>query len=105
MGIVRIPLQAYPDYTQQCELDGQTYTFRIRWNQRAETWHFDLSTVDGVPIASGVKLVTGFPLFRKLVHPARPPGELCLLDLQMRDAEPNFDDFGTRFALMYQEAT
>ena len=105
MATRRIPLIAsYPDFTQQCELDGATYTLHFRWNQRAEHWHFDLSTVDGVPIWSGMKLVTGFPLLRGCIHAARPPGDFYVIDLQDLDAEPTFEDLGSRFALMYVEA-
>ena len=104
MGIRLIPTEVYPDTTQQSELDGVTYTFRFRWNERGACWHMDLSTLDGTPIAMGVRLVTRFPLLRRNLHPERPPGELVLLDGQARDGNATFDEFGTRYCLHYIEA-
>jgi hypothetical protein len=105
MATRKIPLRSYPDYVLQTDLDGQTYTLRVRWNQRAEWWSLDLATVDGTPIVSGRKLVTCWPLLRRVVHASRPPGELYLLDLQQRGEEPTYDELGARFALFYVEAS
>jgi uncharacterized protein DUF6983 len=104
MGTRQVPVQPYPDVQQKSELDGVTYVMRLRWNERAESWHLDLSTLDDEPIASGVRLVPSFPLLRRNQHPARPPGELYLLDNKGLDEEPTLEEFGTRFILVYVEA-
>jgi hypothetical protein len=105
MAVRLIPTESYPDTTQQCDLDGVTYSLRLKWNQRDESWHLDLSTLDGVPIAMGVKLVTRFPLLRRNLHPARPPGELYLLDAKGLDGAATLEEFGSRFGLYYVEAS
>lgn len=100
--LYRIPVQPYPLYTEQCELDGVTYSFRFRWSERASCWHMDLRTVDDVPIALSVRLVTGIPLLRRVVKNERPPGELLVLDLVGQDGEcTTLEDFGSRFGLFY----
>ncbi len=104
MGVLRIPVEPYPDTTQQSDLDGVTYSFRFRWNQRSARWHMDLSTLDGSPIASGIALVPSFPLLRRLTHPSRPPGEIYLIDLAGQAESPTLEEFGTRFALFYVES-
>jgi hypothetical protein len=105
MAIRLIPVEPYPDTTQQCDLDGVTYSLHFRWNQRDESWHLDLSTLDGTPIAMGLKLVTRFPLLRRNLHPSRPPGELLLLDAKDQDAPATLEEFGGRFGLYYVEAS
>lgn len=104
MAVRQIPVQNYPDVTQQCELQGETYSLRLRWNEREAAWHLDLHTLDGEPIASGVRLVTSFPLLRRNLHPSRPPGDLYVLDNKGLDAELTLQEFGTRFTLVYVEA-
>lgn len=104
MGLRVIPITPYADFSEQVDLDGTTFTLRFRWSERASNWHLDLSYVDGTPIASGLKLVTGWPLLWRSTHPLRPLGDLYVIDMQRRDAEPNFDGLGTRWVLMYQEA-
>jgi len=99
-----IPLEPYPHFTQQSELDGVTYSFEFRWSQRAACWHLDLRTPDDLPIALSVRLVTGFPLLRRVTHPQRPAGELWMLDLSGPGEEPTLEGLGTRFVLFYVDA-
>lgn len=104
MALRQIPLEAHPDFTQQCDLNGVTYSFRFRWSARGACWHMDLSTVDGVSVVSSVRLVNGFPLLRRVVGALAPRGELYMVDTTGRDEDPNFPEFGTRFGLFYLEA-
>ena len=104
MGLRQIPLDTYSDFTQQTDLDGVTYSFRFRWSTRGQCWHLDLSTLDGTPIATSVRLVSGFPLLRRVVDPVAPPGELYMIDMTGRDEDPTQAEFGTRFCLFYVEA-
>lgn len=106
MALRRIPLQPYPLTTQQSDLDGVTYTFRFRFSERDSCWHMDLRTLDDEPVALSVRLVTGFPLLRRVVSELRPPGQLVMLDLVGGDADcTTLEDFGERFGLFYIEAS
>lgn len=104
MALREIPLVAEPDFTQQCDLDGTTYTMRFRWSPRGQCWHLDLTTLDGVAIALSLRLVSLWPLLRRTRGPLRPPGELVIVDRTGRDEDPTLAEFGTRFALFYAEA-
>lgn len=104
MALLRIPTSAYPLTTQQSELDGTTYNFRFRWSDRGGCWHMDMRTLDDEPIVLSARLITGFALLRRVLRPGRPPGELFMMDLTGRGEEPNFEEFGSRFVLMYLDA-
>lgn len=101
MALLRIPTEPYPNTTMQSDLDGTTYSFRFRWSERASCWHMDMWTLDGVPVVLSARLVTGFPLLRRVVRELRPPGELIVLDLTGPGEEPTLEEFGSRFALFY----
>lgn len=98
----RIPLTPHPCFTEQVALDGVTYSLRFRWSERDACWHMDMHTVDGEVVALSVRLVSSFPLLRRVVRPTRPPGELVMLDLsrQLHDCD-TLEDFGGRYALYY----
>lgn len=105
MTVHRIPLTPYPCFTQQSDLDGVTYSFRFRWSERAACWHLDLRTLDDEPVLLSARLITAFPLLRRVVRANRPPGELFMLDLtgQRRDCD-TLEDFGGRYGLFYVDA-
>jgi hypothetical protein len=105
MGLRQIPIDPAPDTSQQTELDGVTYSFRFRWSERAACWHMDLRTLEGAAIATSVRLVSGFPLLRRVVGPAAPPGELYCIDQTGQDEDPTLDGLGSRFGLFYVEAS
>lgn len=101
MTAVRIVTTPYPDTTQRVELDSVVYTLRLRWSERGECWHFDLSDADGDPILSGIRMVTGFPLLYRFRYLAVPPGEFWFLDLRGLGGAPTLEDMGDRFRFYY----
>lgn len=104
MTAVRIVTTPYPATTQRVALDGVVYTLRIYWSQRCSCWHMDMSDVDGVPILSGLRLVTGWPLLYRYRHLAVPPGEVYFLDLRDESGLPTLEDMGARYRLYYVDA-
>lgn len=104
MALWRIPTQPYPSTTQQSDLDGVSYNFRFRWSERGSCWHLDLRTLEDEPVVLSARLVTAFPLLRRVVNERRPPGELVVFDLTGRDEEPTLEEFGSRFVLFYVDA-
>lgn len=101
MSAVRIVTTPYPDTTQRVPLDGIVYTLRLYWSQRCSSWHMDMSDVDGLPIVSGVRLVTAFPLLYRFRYLPVPPGEMYFLDLRDQAGEPTLEDMGVLYRLYY----
>jgi hypothetical protein len=94
------------NWVQRTQLDGVDYLFRFLWSQRDGHWSIDVADQDGVAIASGVRLVTNWPLMRTCVDPRRPPGILAVMDTtSANDADPGFADLGSRFVLTYSSVT
>lgn len=104
MALWRIPTKPYPNVTQQSDLDGTTYSFRFRWSERGSCWHMDVRTLDDEPVLLSARLVTGFPLLRRVRNTTRPPGELIVVDMSSRGEEPTLEEFGSRFVLFYIDA-
>lgn len=90
------------DWTQRTALGGVDFLLRLRWSQREGHWLLTVSDADGVAIASGVVLVVGVYLLRRVVDSRRPAGELLVVDVSgANDVDPAFTDLGDRFALLY----
>lgn len=90
-------------YTTEIDLDGETFIFDFQFNARDGFWYFDLSDALGVPIRSGVKVVTGFSLTRLIRDIRRPPGEMLTVDPTDRDREAGLEDLGEEILLTYVE--
>jgi hypothetical protein len=102
--MVEIPLRAdFPCYEFQPELDGVTYTLRVRWNSRESAWYMNISTEDGQIIAAGVKLMLGLPLGSRVrpIDARMPQGLFFLLDTSGQTAEADEADLGGRVKLFY----
>jgi hypothetical protein len=91
-------------YRMEVDLDGATFQFAFRFNEREGFWYFDLADADGEPIKSGVKVVTGFPLARLVRDLRRPPGEFTAVDTADTDREAGLEDLGDEVVLNYTEA-
>jgi hypothetical protein len=87
-----IPTGADPLYTQTTALDGTPYAMRFTFNQRAASWYLDLATLDGEPVASGVKLVCLWDLLQRCASPLRPPGKLYVLSATTDTSTPGLVD-------------
>lgn len=88
-------------YSMQVVLDGLTYTMEFRWNTRDAAWFLDLATEDGTPVASGVRVVVGFPLCARVTGANRLPGVLIARDTSGRGIGPGLADLGDRVKLLY----
>jgi len=89
-------------WIQQTALDGAVYQFTFDWNGRVGLWMMHLADAQGVAIRTGMMLTTGTSLLRRITDTRRPPGALVVVDLTgADDADPGFDDLGTRFVLSY----
>lgn len=93
-------------WTQRTALDGVDFVLGFDWQGRQGHWAFTLSDASGEPIRSGIILTSGAVLLRGVLDPRRPKGELIVLDLSGKgDVDPGFSDLGTRFAVVYLDAS
>jgi hypothetical protein len=97
-----------PFYRQRTTLDGRDYVLTFTWNERNGRWYMDVNDQDDSPIATGVKLVTGWPLLRLYRDERLPPGSLLLLDMEAQEGsnplDPALCNLGERFKLTYTPA-
>lgn len=106
MAIVTLPMRPdLPNYGFQVDLEGVSYGFVFRWNDREGSWYFDLLDGEGVTLRAGVKLVLDFPLFLSIASARRPPGQLFAVDTSNTGAEPGAHDLGVRIQLVYYESS
>lgn len=102
--MLTIPLRTdLAHYEFQIELEGESFVFELRWNERDGAWALSISDADGNPLLSGRRVVLGTPLlFRKrAVSPTLPPGELIAEDTSGTGIEPGIGDLGGRVQLRY----
>lgn len=99
-----IPLPAsVPLWVQRTTLDEREYLFRFDWNARENRWYMSLSTIDGVEVCRGVKVLANWSMLRRYRwNPATPKGLLVAQDFSPADGEPPvFHDLGQRVKLLY----
>ena len=61
-------------HRQRVTLDGIEYRIVLTWRQRPRSWHFDLYSADGDPIALGRRLSSGWSPVRGATDERLPPG-------------------------------
>jgi hypothetical protein len=93
-----------PHYTFSTELDGVTFRFEFRWNDRASAWFMSLRDVNGNDLVVGRRVVVGFPLLTRFSDPRLPKGDLNAVDTTGTGTEPGINDLGGRVKLIYMTA-
>ena len=86
------------------QLDGETFTFEVRWNGRAAMWFLTLSDSDGLIFARR-RLAIGVPLFHRYASLRLPKGEAYVIDTTGADEEAGVDDLGDRVKVIYLAAS
>jgi hypothetical protein len=94
-----------PFFDFEVDLEGRTYTFTFRWNERAGAWFFTLRNATGTILVAGRKVVLGARLMGRSRDAALPPGALFAIDTAGTDVDPGRDDLGSRVLVVYSEST
>ncbi len=81
-------------YVFSIELELIVFGFRFQFNERDQSWFFDVLTAEGVPIRQGLKVVTNFPLLSRIARLDRPPGELFAVDTTGEDRRAVVGELG-----------
>lgn len=90
-----IPIEpSVPNQEFSVPLDGVTFILRFFWNERDESWYWELYDSARVAIWCGARIAVGQPLLRQCVNASRPAGELVVVDTSNEDEDPGLDDLG-----------
>ena len=98
----RLPIDAaFPRYRVATNLGDTQYVMDVHWNARAEAWYLDISTEDGEPIRSGMKIVLGALLGLRSTDPRMPDGVLVASDMSGEGRDATLDDLGSRVVVFF----
>ena len=96
--IIPVTLTPYSEFT--VDLESLTWRMRTRWNETDAAWYLDLEGISDSSINfKGIKIVSGCNLLKPFV--ILQLGGLYLIDREDKLADPDYDNFGTRYALLY----
>lgn len=62
MFYVSLPLYPDADYQYDVSFQGEYYTFRVLYNERAEGWFFELRDGENDMLVAGERLVPSYPI-------------------------------------------
>ncbi len=94
-----IPLVPDYAYDQNVFLEGLNIQLSLRWNFTDAAWYMDLAIVDTGTTIRGIKLVGGKNLLEQ--YAVTELGKLFMVDTELKFENPDFDNIGDRFKLLY----
>jgi hypothetical protein len=105
MADLEIPVALdVPLYNERVTLDGKEYLLAFDYSERENRWYLSVSDVNEKLLASGIKLVSNWPLLDQKADPGLPPGVLFAFDpLELEGDAPGFQDLGRGVTLIYRE--
>ena len=86
-------------------LSGTQYFLTFAFNQRSESWYFDLADANRSPIVSNKPLLPGADLLRFIDSSVRPAGILFVYNNVGREFVADRDNLGIDFFLIYGDTT
>lgn len=89
-------------YVLRVALSGVVFRLFFYFNRRDQAWYFDVTDPAGVPLRSGMKVVSKTPLLRQWIQQGRPDGELIPIDASS-DVDPGIEELGERVLLVYDD--
>jgi len=99
MPIEIIPfVPKYSDYLS-ISLEELAWTFHYRWSFTDNAWYSDLSSVESGTTLLGLKFMPGGNILRP--HAVTELGGIFVVDTEGKFENPNYDDFGDRFKVLY----
>ena len=98
------PMPAYPDYADHefsVQLAGNTYLFRMQWNDFGGYWAMSIYDPDGTPRVEGRKLVPGWQPVDKLPQANPEDGMLTVLGTDGLAVPYEQADLGNKLQLTF----
>lgn len=106
MSMLILPVRAdLSAYEFQVDLEGKTYTFTFRFNQRMGRWIMDVQDEQAQPLAMGIPMFIKQNLVGRFFTrvPGLPSGVLACIDFSNADKSPDENTFGGDVKLVYEE--
>lgn len=94
-----LPTVNYPWTEYTIELDGASYSITTKYNAVDESWYMDLKGISNAVDFKGIKLVGGVDLLYPFA--ILELGQMFVLDLEGYFSDPDQEDFGDRFKVLY----
>jgi len=88
-----------PYYDFSTTLEDDSYQISIKYSTLEECWYMDLKGVTNEVDLKGMKLVGGVDLLEP--YAVIELGKMYIVDMSSRYEDPNYDNMGDRFQLLY----
>jgi hypothetical protein len=104
MAILEIPIElTNKKFRQITVLDNISYIFSFSYNTRFSKWIMEILNAENQVILSGIPLYSDRLLLKNYKYLSVPQGDLLCVDTESLNEDPNKEDFGARFKLVYIE--
>jgi len=94
-----IPTIPHPNPTQTVTLDGNECRMTFHWNLTEKKWYMNFEQLTEGYVLNGLAVVPGCSILEPYATPEL--GHLMVIDSEGKNRNPNFEDFGDIFVLMY----
>ena len=88
-------------------LGAQVFTFEFQFNEREDSWYFNLYDNSNELVCAGVKVVINYPVLATVSKVNRPVGDIVFIDMRTSSVQsnpfPGLDDLGTVVVMGYVE--
>jgi hypothetical protein len=89
------------NYIFSVELEEIVFFFEFYFNERDQSWFFDLLDSSSNVIRYGIKCVTNWQLLQRIATAGRPPGEVVCGDTTGEDRRAGLEDLGDEIDFVY----
>lgn len=102
MAVLEIPIiTPAKEFSFEIDLDGNTVEFTLKWNITCRYWTYSLKGLSLTDQVDGAAIITGIDLLKP--YAIRELGQLFCIDNMDLGQDPDFDNFGSRWSLIYVE--
>lgn len=90
-----------PAWSQQVVLGDASYTIRVRYNTRDDSWYCSIIDSLDAPLILGHKIVIGTDILKGITSENRPKGILLVTPFVENTEEITRDNMGDRVQLVF----